>query len=170
MSKTGDAPTGALLKYTSYICKHPNISETDFHNHWRFHHGRFPLEAMKKHGVVRYTQYHSTKSTRSLLEPMVNARKNNPMAKLRFEIAEFDAIVQIWFKGFEAWEAVAKEPIFGKAIFQDESYMFDAESSYTTLGWEEDMLVDGEIVMPGYKGMGSCACKCKQCEGSCEAK
>lgn len=124
---------------------------------------------MKKHGVVRYTQYHCTEETRSLLKPMVEARKNNPNSDLKFEIMPFDGIVQIWFKDFESWQAVSKEPIFGKAIFQDETYLFDCSRSYTTLGWEEDMLFDNEIVMPGYRGLSKCLCKCGLCDKNCEA-
>lgn len=136
----------------------------------RNHHARNPLEAMKKHGVTRYTQYHCTEATRSLLKPMVDARKNNPNSELKFEIMPFDGIVQIWIKDWETWQNVAKEPIFGKAIFEDESYLFDCSRSYTTLGWEEDMFVDGEIVMPEYKGLSKCMCKCSgKCEKTCEA-
>jgi len=169
MPKTGDAPPGKLLKYTSYLFKNPNLTEKEFHDHWRNHHARNPLEAMKKHGVVRYTQYHCTEATRSLLKPMVEARKNNPMSELKFEIIPFDGIVQIWFKDYDTWEKVATEPIFGEAIFKDESYLFDCTRSYTTLGWEEDMFIDNEIVMPEYKGLSKCQCQCKLCDSSCEA-
>ena len=64
---------------------------------------------------------------------------------------------------------VAKEPIFGKAIFEDESYLFDCSRSYTTLGWEEDMLLNNEIVMPEYRGLDKCLCQCGQCEHKCTA-
>jgi hypothetical protein len=168
MPKTGDAPAGRLLKYTSYLYKNPKLSEEEFHDHWRKHHGKFPLEAMKKNGVVRYTQYHCTSATRALLKPMVQKRKDHPAAELVFEIADWDAIVQIWFKDFETWEAVAKEPIFGGGIFADESYLFDCARAYTTLGWEEDMLLDGEIVMPGYQKEAKCACSCRSCGTNCQ--
>jgi hypothetical protein len=170
MSKTADAPAGKLLKYTSFLFKNPNITEEEFHDHWRNHHARFPLEGMKKHGIVRYSQFHSTEATRSLLKPMVEKRKANPASVLKFEIVPFDAIVQIWFTGYEAWEAVAAMPMFGKAIFEDESYLFDCSRAYTTLGWEEDMLVDNEIVMPGYEGSSKCLCGCRSCSSKCEAK
>jgi hypothetical protein len=170
MSKTADAPAGKLLKYTSFLFKNPNLTEAEFHEHWRSHHGRFPLESMKMHGIVRYTQFHSTEATRSLLKPMVEKRKANPASILKFEITPFDAIVQIWFTGFEAWEAVAAMPVFGNGIFEDEEYLFDCSRAFTTLGWEEDMLVDNEIVMPGYQGLSKCTCDCRSCSSKCDAK
>ncbi|KAF2667011.1 hypothetical protein BT63DRAFT_457968 [Microthyrium microscopicum] len=169
MSKTGDAPAGKLLKYTSYLFKNPNISEKEFHDHWRNHHARYPLEAFKKHGVVRYTQYHCTEATRNLLTPMVEGRKNNPAAILKMEILPVDAIVQIWYDSQETWQAVAKEPIFGNAIFEDEAYLFDCSRCYATLGWEEDMVVDTQIVMPGDR-LSSCQCQCRKCDADCPAK
>jgi hypothetical protein len=170
MSKTADAPSGKLLKYASYLFKNPNITEEEFHDHWRKHHGRYPLEGMKKHGIVRYSQYHCTSATRDLLKPIVEKRKANPASVLKFEIMPFDAVVQIWFTGFEAWEAVAAMPMFGKAIFQDEEYLFDCSRAFTTLGWEEDMLVDNEIVMPGYQGTEKCECSCRLCSSECKSK
>jgi hypothetical protein len=152
------------------LFKNPNLIEAEFHDHWRNHHARNPLESMKKLGVVKYTQYHCTESTRSLLKPMVDARENNPASELKFEIIPFDAIVQIWFRGYETWEAMATEPIFGDAIFQDESYLFDCSRSFTTLGWEEDMLVDNEIMMPDYQGLSKCLCKCRSCSSKGEAE
>ncbi|KIW01843.1 hypothetical protein, variant [Verruconis gallopava] len=170
MPETGGAPPGKVLKYTSYLFKNPKLSEEEFHDHWRNHHSRNPLEAMVKHGVIRYTQYHCTEATRGLLSPMVQARKDNPNSELKFEIMPFDAIVQIWVPDWETWLKVAREPIFGKAIFEDESYLFDCTRSFTTLGWEEDMLLDGKIVMPGYQGLSKCDCKCGLCSHKCEAQ
>lgn len=167
MPKTGDAPAGALLKYTSYLYKNPNLSDTEFHSHWRAHHARFPLAAMAKQGVVRYTQYHTSPSTRQLLAPMIAKRKLNPQSKLTFELVEYDAVVQIWFKDFKTWERVMREPMFAGRIFQDEEYLFDVSRAYTTLGWEEDMLVDGGIVMPGFTGLTTCECICGRCEKDC---
>jgi hypothetical protein len=167
MPGTGDAPRGKLLKYTSYLFKNPKISEAEFHDHWRNHHARNPLEAMKKHGVVRYTQYHCTEATRKLLKPMIQARKDNANCELKFEIMPFDGIVQIYFPDWETWMKVAKEPIFGKAIFEDESYLFDCSRAYATLGWEEDMLLDNEIVMPNYQGLEKCLCTCGLCSHKC---
>lgn len=166
MGTRADAPPGPLLKYSAYVVKNPNISEEEFHSHWRAHHARNPLEAMKKHGVVRYTQYHCTAATRSLLNPMCAARQVNPLG-IKFQIVPYDGIVQIWFKDWESWMAVAKEPIFGQAIFEDEEYLFDCSKGYVTLGWEEDMLRDGDIVMPKYEGLGKCQCICQKCEGEC---
>jgi hypothetical protein len=162
----GDAPPGKVLKYTAYVFKNPVISEEDFHNHWRHHHSRNPIDGMKKHGVLRYTQYHCTAATRSLLEPMVAKRRDNPNTKLKFEIMPFDGIVQIWFPDWETWTRVSSEPIFAQAIFEDEAYLFDTSRSYVTLGWEEDMVLDKEVVMqPEYRGLDHCACTCKKCDG-----
>jgi hypothetical protein len=160
-----DAPPGKVLKYTTYLFKNPSLSEEDFHNHWRHHHARNPIESMKKHGVLRYTQYHCTQATRGLLEPMVQKRRDNPDAKLKFEIMPFDGIVQIWFPDWETWSRVSAEPIFAQAIFEDENYLFDTSRSYCTLGWEEDMVLDKQVVMqPEYRGLEHCACTCKKCD------
>jgi hypothetical protein len=149
VSKRGDAPDGKLLKYTFYVWKNPKLTEEEFHEHWRRIHACMPLAGMKKNGIVRYTQYHCTSATRSILDGLIAGRANSK--GLRPKQLGNDGVVQIWFKDYTDWEGMYNETVFVEKIFEDEMYLFDLSKSYVTLGWEEDMLLDNEIVMPGYE-------------------
>ncbi|KXJ87683.1 hypothetical protein Micbo1qcDRAFT_207881 [Microdochium bolleyi] len=146
----GDAPAGKLLKYTSYLYRNPNLTEAEFHEHWRSKHARLPIEAMRKHGIVKYSQYHCTRATRELARPGCEGRKAGNR-HVQFDMLEYDAIVQIWMRDIGAVQGMGGEQVFVDKIFADEEYMFDSRRCHVLVGWEEDILVDGEVLIPGYE-------------------
>lgn len=146
----GDAPPGKLLKYTSYLYRNPALTEAEFHEHWRSVHARLPIAAMKKHGIVKYSQYHCTAATRELARPGSEARRQAG-GHLQFDLFEFDAVVQIWVRGMDAFAGMGGERVFVDSIFKDEEFLFDSKRGHALVGWEEDILVEGMVLIPGYE-------------------
>lgn len=142
------APPGKLLKFTMYLRKNKTLTEDEFHEHWRTKHAGFAVAAIANAGVVKYSQYHTSKATRSLLDSMVQGDGRPNMTP---KLLDFDAIVQLWFPDMETYYRLGADPVFEEKIFADERVLFDFEETMTTLGWEEDMVVDGKVVMPGYE-------------------
>jgi hypothetical protein len=142
------APPGKLLKLTLYLRKNKSLTEEQFHEHWRTKHAGFAVAAIANAGVVKYSQYHTSSATRALLKPKAqDGERQNFTPKL----LDFDAIVQLWLPDMETYYRLGADPVFEEKIFADERVLFDFEETMTTLGWEEDMVVDGKIVMPGYE-------------------
>ena len=146
----GDAPPGKLLKYTSYLYRNPALTEAEFHEHWRSVHARLPIAAMKKHGIVKYSQYHCTAATRELARAGSESRRQAGR-HLQFDLFEYDAVVQIWVRGMDAFAGMGGEQVFVDSIFKDEEYMFDSKRGHVLVGWEEDILVEGRVLIPEYK-------------------
>ncbi|KAH7025808.1 uncharacterized protein B0I36DRAFT_365471 [Microdochium trichocladiopsis] len=145
----GDAPPGKLLKYTSYLYRNPSLTEAEFHEHWRSRHARLPIAAMKKHGIVKYSQYHCTRATRELARPSSEGRKA-ANRHVQYDMFEYDAVVQIWVEDIDAIAKMGGEDVFVDKIFADEEYLFDRKRCHVLVGWEEDILVDGKVLIPGY--------------------
>ncbi|MCJ1299526.1 hypothetical protein MMC08_002318 [Hypocenomyce scalaris] len=140
-------PPGKLLKYTMYLHKNGDLNETEFHEHWRTTHASFAVEALARNGIVRYTQYHCSSASRALARPMTTYAIEGSGLVSGLQIMDYDAIVEIWVRRMEDFLAALKEPVFTEKIVADEKLLFDMENAMVTVGWEEDMILEGKVVM-----------------------
>ncbi|KAL7931281.1 EthD domain-containing protein [Trichoderma chlorosporum] len=130
----------AIMSTTLYkICfirRRPDLTEEQFYNHWRNVHAPIIAPWAKKHGIIGYTQIHTSSALR---QPLTTT-------SLPITVMDYDGAV-IWeIPSLEAFLNAFNDPYYASVIAPDEENFVDKskEVATVTLGHFHNIVAGGE--------------------------
>jgi hypothetical protein len=99
------ATSKQYLKISLFLKKLPNITEEQFHEHWKGQHVNLAMENKTFTSKTRkYNQVHITPELRK------------EAAAFGIPVMEYDGIAEVWVDNMEDWKEVVSDPDFVKKI------------------------------------------------------
>ncbi|KIW56107.1 hypothetical protein PV05_04790 [Exophiala xenobiotica] len=127
-----------LVRFTILVKRNPALSEEEFHSYWTTKHVPQVQDWLTRHGIMKYTQYHTPSSVRD------QAKSIPGLAQAT--IAEWDGFVELLMPNMSCFDEAQKDPYYSEVVFPDELKFADPANSQIIIGWEEVYVQDGKIV------------------------
>ncbi|ETI24899.1 hypothetical protein G647_04269 [Cladophialophora carrionii CBS 160.54] len=128
-----------LVKLSLFAKRKSHLTEDEFHRHWTEKHRALVLDWLARHGIVKYTQYHthSSAATTAIADfPALGGLKK----------LDFDGVGEFLMLDASCFQKAREDPYYEQVVMPDENQLFEWESAQWTLGWEEVYIKDGKIV------------------------
>ncbi|KAF3033615.1 hypothetical protein E8E12_001967 [Didymella heteroderae] len=123
--------TENMLRITVFAHRNPKISEEEYHAHWATKHAPLVSSWLQRHGVVKYTQYHTPTSHKSLTTQ---------------QTLSYDGMADFYVRSYEDFERAYEDPYYADVVRPDEEYLFDVESMRVMVGTETCVIEGGKVV------------------------
>ncbi|KAJ4351920.1 uncharacterized protein N0V89_007264 [Didymosphaeria variabile] len=130
--------TEGLIRVTVLVNRRPGMSEDEFNRYWAYEHGPLATDWLRRSGIVRYVQYHTTSEHKALGKKMFEATGRSPLS--------YDGMGDFWVRKYEDFEAAFLDPYYQKVIQPDEKKLICMDTISVTIGVEYVVIDDGEIV------------------------
>ncbi|KAH8173539.1 ethD domain-containing protein [Sarocladium implicatum] len=127
-----------LIRITVCVHRRPGISEDAFHRYWAYEHGPLAAEWLKRCGVLKYVQYHTTTEHKNLAKKMSDA--------VGRPVLDWDGMADFYVRRYEDFEAAFLDAEYLERIRPDEVKLMNMESIRLTVGVEFVCIDDGELV------------------------
>ncbi|KAM0707565.1 hypothetical protein Q7P35_004210 [Cladosporium inversicolor] len=136
------ATRSTLVKVSMFTTRKEGASEADFHRYWKERHSKVVSEWLQRHGVVRYSQYHTPSWSQ-------NKAKENISVLPDAAYATFDGVVEMWMLNEKCFQDAIDDPYYAAVVKADEEGFADASKTKVSFGWEEVYIEDGKILSQG---------------------
>ncbi|KAK0391454.1 hypothetical protein NLU13_0955 [Sarocladium strictum] len=130
--------TEPLIRISVCIHRRKGISEEDFHRYWAHEHGPLAAEWLKRCGIVKYVQYHTSSEHRSLAKKMADA--------VGRPVLDWDGMADFYVRRYEDFEAAFLDSEYMDRIRPDEIKLIDMDTVRLTIGVDFVCINDGEVV------------------------
>ncbi|KAF2107075.1 EthD domain-containing protein [Lophiotrema nucula] len=130
--------TEPLIRVTVCVHRKPGTTEDEFSKYWAYKHGPLAIDWLKRNGIVKYVQYHTTPQYKALGQKMFDATGRFPLS--------YDGMGDFWVRKYEDFEAAFLDPYYQRVIQPDEKNLIDMDSIAVTMGVEYVVIEGGEIV------------------------
>ncbi|RAH66135.1 EthD domain-containing protein [Aspergillus aculeatinus CBS 121060] len=134
------APTPEpLIRLTLLLKKRNDITHEEFHHHWTHVHGPLVSAWLRRHGVIRYVQYHQL--------PELRAKATALWEFLGADsISDWDGHVQLYVPSLDCIANALNDPFYREVVVPDEEKFISARSCQRTVGYEECFIKDNRVV------------------------
>ncbi|EXJ92913.1 hypothetical protein A1O3_01469 [Capronia epimyces CBS 606.96] len=133
-----------LVRLSFYVQRKKNLSEEEYERHLSSHHAELCAEHLAKHGILRYTQFHTPASFQAVGEsgfPGLKKMKRLP----------FDSSGDFLMADFASFVKFQEDPYYLSHVFPDEAGLFEWDTACYAVGWEEVYIQDGKVVNLPYQ-------------------
>lgn len=146
------------LRVIQLMKKKPELSDEEFHTHWRKTHGPLVAPLMQKHGFLEYIQ---VSSCRPMLLTLLTYEQIHTPSSIKDALASvdaekaalgnsFDGYASFLIPGLETVMKLYMDPEFQDKIVPDEEKFIDTKSSTLIVaGFEESFLKDAKLTNLG---------------------
>ncbi|KAH6644247.1 EthD domain-containing protein [Boeremia exigua] len=120
-----------LLRITVLAHRNRNLTEEQFHAHWTTRHAPLVASWLQRHGVVKYTQYHTPTAHKQLTsQPTLS----------------YDGTADFYVRKYEDFQKAYEDPYYQDVVKPDEEFLFEVASMRVLVGTETCVIEGGEIV------------------------
>lgn len=134
-----------LLRFTILAYRREGVTEDEFHHHWTHTHAPLVREWLARHGILRYTQYHTPSSVRQHAISIFGLPD--------FAVATYDGFVELLMRDLEDFKRAQQDPFYIEKVAPDEAKMADPTKTQVIVGWEECYVLDGKVLADGEAGV-----------------
>ncbi|OSS53960.1 hypothetical protein B5807_00786 [Epicoccum nigrum] len=127
--------TEGLIRISVFANRNPSLSEEEFHAHWTEKHGPLVSSWLQKHGIIRYTQYHTPASHGDYIT------QNFSIPTL-----SYDGVADFYVKSLEDFKEAYEDPYYEDVVKKDEEYLFDVKNMRIMVGTETRIIEGSKIV------------------------
>ncbi|KAF2099273.1 hypothetical protein NA57DRAFT_74775 [Rhizodiscina lignyota] len=97
------------VKISLFLKKLPNISDEQFHEHWKGQHVKLAMQnKLFANKTRKYNQHHITPEYRK------------QAAEFGIPVLEYDGVAEVWLDSLDDWKEIASDEEFKKVIVEDE--------------------------------------------------
>ncbi|KAL2208470.1 hypothetical protein CC79DRAFT_1395462 [Sarocladium strictum] len=129
--------TEPLIRISICIHRRQGVSEDEFHQYWAHEHGPLAAEWLKRCGIVKYVQYHTSSKHRELARKMSEA--------VGRPVLDWDGIADFYVHKYEDFEAAFLDSEYRERIRPDELKLIDMETVRMTVGVDYVCIDEGHI-------------------------
>ncbi|KAL4905806.1 hypothetical protein BDW74DRAFT_177508 [Aspergillus multicolor] len=128
-----------LIRFDTYVKRHPSLSVEEFHHIWTNEHAQVLKTWLARHGVYRYTLFHTPPSMASKL---LGTNKSDADAAL-----DFDGHAEILLDDWDILARLRADPYYTEVVEPSEEKLIDKDSVRRRVGYEEVWVWEGEAVV-----------------------
>ncbi|GLA78149.1 hypothetical protein AtubIFM55763_010638 [Aspergillus tubingensis] len=126
-----------LIRFDTYVKRHPSLTAEVFHHIWTASHAQLLKNWLARHGVYRYTLFHT---------PPVMAQQylGQTPADSDQAMASFDGHAEIVLENWEILSRLRADPYYQEVVEPSEAKLIDKASVVRRVGYEEVWVSDGK--------------------------
>ncbi|KAH8655365.1 EthD domain-containing protein [Xylariales sp. PMI_506] len=106
----------------AFLKKNPNITHEQFYHHWENIHGPLVKPWAQKHGIISYTQVHTTQAFK------VDAKPLGPEATGESPLIEYDGCAVLEAESFDVFTNAFQDEYYQTVISEDEMKFIDKKA------------------------------------------
>ncbi|KAF9886601.1 hypothetical protein FE257_011241 [Aspergillus nanangensis] len=125
-----------FVRFDIFVRRHPSLSVEKFHDYWSNIHAPLIKHWLQRHGVYRYTQYHTP--------PLMREQYFGGAEGVH--TLDFDGHGEVLVEDPDTLKALIEDPYFKDVVEPDEERFIDKASRRRTVGYEEIWVRDGKVV------------------------
>ncbi|KAK6527430.1 hypothetical protein TWF694_004419 [Orbilia ellipsospora] len=125
-----------LVRITIIFKKNPDISDAQFHEYWAHTHAPLCTEWMKKHGIVKHTQYHLHKSGTDFISERLPG----------WPTAAYDGIEDFYVHKLEDFADALLDEYYQENLMPDGKVYADFASVFIVVGEDFVVIDDTKVV------------------------
>ncbi|KAF2840325.1 hypothetical protein M501DRAFT_1015385 [Patellaria atrata CBS 101060] len=130
--------TEQYIRVQVFVNRREGLSEEEFNRYWAHEHGPLATEWLRRCGIIKYTQYHTTSEHKALGKKMLDATGR--------EALEFDGAADFYVQKYEDFESAFLDQEYQDKIRPDELKLIDMDTIRVTIGVEYIVIDEGKMV------------------------
>ncbi|OJJ68350.1 hypothetical protein ASPBRDRAFT_47290 [Aspergillus brasiliensis CBS 101740] len=131
--------TKRLIRFDTYVKRHPSLTVEEFHHAWTTNHAQVLKNWLARHGVYRYTLFHTPPV---MAEEYLGQSRAGADQGMEF----FDGHAEILVEDWGILGRLRADPYYLEVVEPSETRLIDKASTVRRVGYEEVWVSEGKAV------------------------
>ncbi|KAI2813820.1 hypothetical protein CBS115989_9117 [Aspergillus niger] len=128
-----------LIRFDTYVKRHPSLTMEEFHHTWTTSHAQLLKTWLARHGVYRYTLFHTLPDVAKQYLGQEHAGGGHVMES-------FDGHAEILLESWDILGRLRADPYYVEVVEPSEVTLIDKASVVRRVGYEEVWVAEGKAV------------------------